>query len=75
MEAFLCGGGAAIIAISCTHPIDVVKTRLQVQGELGAADRAYSGIAGSLSTILKKEGVRGLYRGLFPAYGAPILVH
>ena len=69
MEAFLCGGGAALVAITCTHPIDVVKTRLQVQGELGAKDRAYNGIVGSLGTIARREGVRGLYRGLLPAYG------
>ena len=75
MEAFLCGGGAAIVAITATHPIDVVKTRLQVQGELqarGAAaqqPKAYSSIVGSLRTIHRHEGVRGLYRGLTPAIG------
>ena len=74
MEAFLCGGSAAIVAITCTHPIDVVKTRLQVQGELqlaaaAGAPKTYNGIAGSLATIFKHEGVRGLYRGLLPAYG------
>ena len=69
MEAFICGGGAALVAITCTHPIDVVKTRLQVQGELGANDRAYRGIANSLTTIARREGTRGLYRGLLPAYG------
>jgi solute carrier family 25, member 34/35 len=69
MEAFICGGGAALVAITCTHPIDVVKTRLQVQGELGANDRAYRGIVSSLGTIARREGTRGLYRGLLPAYG------
>jgi hypothetical protein len=79
MEAFLCGGGAAICAITCTHPIDVVKTRLQVQGELQRAGvagtgapsphRAYRGIVSSLGLIARHEGVRGLYRGLLPAYG------
>jgi solute carrier family 25 protein 34/35 len=71
MEAFLCSGGAAIVAITCTHPVDLVKTRLQVQGELqaaGAAPRKYNGIAGSLRTIFQHEGMSGLYRGLLPAW-------
>ena len=66
MEAFICGGGAALVAITCTHPIDVVKTRLQVQGELGANDRAYRGIVSSLGTIARREGTRGLYMGCCP---------
>lgn len=69
MEAFVCGGGAALVAITCVHPIDVVKTRLQVQGELGSTERAYRGIFSSLGTIARREGARGLYRGLLPAYG------
>lgn len=73
MESFICGGAAAICAITCTHPIDVVKTRLQVQGELSKTNAgqpaAYRGIVRSLGIIARAEGVGGLYRGLLPAYG------
>lgn len=30
-----CAGGAAVITVSFIHPIDVVKTRLQIAGEVG----------------------------------------
>jgi hypothetical protein len=30
-----CAGGAAVITVSFIHPVDVIKTRLQIQGEVG----------------------------------------
>ena len=35
MKNIGCAGGAAVIAVSFTHPMDVVKTRLQIAGEAG----------------------------------------
>ena len=46
-------------------PLDVAKTRLQVQGFLGM--HKYSGMVNTLRTIWIEEGVRGLYRGLEPS--------
>jgi len=80
---FFAGGAAAICAITIVHPCDVVKTRLQFQGESAAAitiasgksvvtpaaAMPYRGVISSLRTILCHEGVRGLYRGITPAYG------
>ena len=66
---FVLAGLAACGAITLTNPIDVVKTRLQLQGELaGKGDRAYTGIGQALFRISQKEGLRGLQRGLVAAY-------
>jgi Mitochondrial carrier protein len=42
-------------------PVDVVKERLQVQ--TAASSYRYTGSLNALSTILRTEGVRGLYLG------------
>lgn len=47
------------------QPIDVVKTRLQVQGELGKTQiTKYNGFGGGLMTIIKNESIGGLYKGI-----------
>lgn len=59
---------SAVVAESTTFPIDITKTRLQLQGEKGALQ---SGVAkGAIKTaigIVQEEGFEGLYRGLTPA--------
>ncbi|KAK4558986.1 hypothetical protein RGQ29_008291 [Quercus rubra] len=64
------GAGAAAGAIAATFvcPLDVIKTRLQVHGrpQLGNGTVKGSLIVGSLEHIFKKEGLRGMYRGLSP---------
>ena len=58
-----------MLSITVTNPMEVVKTRLQLQGELKTvSERPYKGIAHAFQHIYKHEGVRGLQRGLFPAY-------
>lgn len=56
--------GAAASIVTC--PLDVVKTRLQLQAGQDAAGRAYRGTLPSLRRIVVEEGVRGLFHGLWP---------
>ena len=55
------GACAGAVGAAVTTPLEVLKTRLQVQTR-----RKYRTILGSLVLILREEGLRGLYRGLAP---------
>ncbi|KAK9750417.1 hypothetical protein RND81_02G195500 [Saponaria officinalis] len=64
------GAGAAAGSIAATFvcPLDVIKTRLQVHGLPMASGSTAKGsiIITSLQDIVKREGFRGMYRGLSP---------
>lgn len=55
------GSFGGIVEACCLQPIDVIKTRLQL-------DRtgSYKGIIHCGTTIIKNEGVRALWKGLTP---------
>ncbi len=58
---------------------ETMKTRLQLQGELVKADanapRVYNNVMDVFRKTWKNEGIRGLQRGLLPAYGYQILLN
>ncbi|EFC45440.1 mitochondrial carrier protein [Naegleria gruberi] len=60
------GGIAGVTEILIMYPLDVVKTRAQ----LYAGKTNNPGIVGTVSEIVKANGVKGLYRGILP----PILM-
>jgi len=61
---FLSGAGAGSFAAGITNPLDVAKTRLQTQGDIGG--RHYHGMFRTVYSIWIDEGIRGLSRGIFP---------
>lgn len=64
---FLCAGTSAVFAICCTNPVDVVKTRMVLQGQMNQGASPYRGVGSALLQIGRAEGLRGLQRGLGPA--------
>ncbi|XP_026749191.2 solute carrier family 25 member 35-like isoform X1 [Galleria mellonella] len=67
---FLIGGLAGAGATVFTNPIDVVKTRMQLQGELRTRSEQstrYRGIFHALYVIARADGALALQKGLVPA--------
>lgn len=66
----MCAAALSGIATeTCTNPLWVVKTRLQLDRERSTGlGRVYKGSWDCAKQILKSEGVPGLYRGLTLSY-------
>ena len=62
------GAIAGVSEIIVCYPLDVVKTRFQLQ--VAGSEGAYKNMADAFSKIIKQEGFGALYRGILP----PILV-
>jgi len=64
-ERFLFNASACAAATFVTHPIELVKTRMQLQGELTTNyTKTYSKNIASARLVVKIDGFRGLYGGL-----------
>uniref|UniRef100_A0A8D0ZC65 Solute carrier family 25 member 35 n=1 Tax=Sus scrofa TaxID=9823 RepID=A0A8D0ZC65_PIG len=67
---FLMSGLAACGACLFTNPLEVVKTRMQLQGELqapGTYQRHYRNVFHAFITIGRVDGLAALQKGLAPA--------
>jgi len=56
-------GTAAVITVTFIHPIDVIKTRIQISTEYAAL-----GMAGTTKKIVGAEGVSALWKGVNAAW-------
>ncbi|KAI0756274.1 mitochondrial carrier [Daedaleopsis nitida] len=77
LEGFVCGGTAACVAVTVSNPAEVAKTRMQLQGELAKKGTAkvYKNSLDVIAKTWRNEGVRGIQRGLGPAYVYQILMN
>ena len=71
-QSLICGGLAGTCSKSIVYPLDVFKKKLQVQGFEEARKRfgqttRYKGLLHCAGTIARREGLRGLYKGLSPS--------
>jgi len=67
MKNVAAAGSSAVITVTGIHPIDVVKTRLQVSGQ-GTRNYKALGIGGTIKTILKEEGGAAFWKGIGAAW-------
>ncbi|KAK9446561.1 mitochondrial carrier domain-containing protein [Limtongia smithiae] len=67
---FAAGAIAGVSEILVMYPLDVVKTRVQLQVGKGSGGESYNGMIDTFTKIVKNEGFSRLYRGI----SAPILM-
>jgi solute carrier family 25, member 34/35 len=70
LKDFSLGGFATCGACVFTNPLEVVKIRLQLQGELqqrGGGEKYYKGTLNAFYKIIKNEGLFSIQKGLVPA--------
>ncbi|WFD18201.1 hypothetical protein MCAP1_000400 [Malassezia caprae] len=60
------GATAGVVELMCLYPLDVVKTRLQLQRSSAGGAAPYRGVIHTLGRIARDEGPGALYRGIGP---------
>ncbi|XP_067680255.1 mitochondrial 2-oxodicarboxylate carrier-like [Haliotis asinina] len=62
---FAAGGCAGFVEVSIMHPLDLIKTRIQIQGGLDDVQR-YNSIADCVKKMYRNEGALSFYKGILP---------
>eukprot|EP01133_Synstelium_polycarpum_P010751 gene10751-12520_t len=73
-DLLFCATASSIAGQLAGYPFHVVKTRLVTQGTPINPEK-YNGVVHGLTTIVKKEGFKGLYRGILPNFMKSIPSH
>lgn len=75
---FVIGATAACGAVLVSNPMDVLKTRMQLQGELKARGHytvIYKNVVHAAYAVVKSDGISGLQKGLMPALGYQVVMN
>ena len=60
IESIALGGASCIFTVNFTHPIELVKTRMQVSG---------NGLGATVGSTFAKEGAAAFWKGIVWAWG------
>ncbi|XP_021646292.2 folate transporter 1, chloroplastic isoform X2 [Hevea brasiliensis] len=66
-ENAIAGAVAGFATVAATHPLDVVRTRFQVNDGRVSNLPIYKNTAHAIFAIARLEGLKGLYAGFFPS--------
>jgi solute carrier family 25 (mitochondrial phosphate transporter), member 23/24/25/41 len=82
LTRFGCGSLAGGVACAICYPLDLVRTQLTVRKSPSAGASVYGSISSTVHSIVKQEGIWGLYRGLLislavtiPTFGISFCVY
>ena len=65
-SAFVSVTAARTVVMPFNYPFDTVRRRMMLQSEKPLAERLYKGSVHCFTSILKKEGLKGMYKGMVP---------
>ena len=63
----LCGAAAGVTSITMVYPTDLIRRRMQIQGFDPSVPK-YNTPTHAVKSIIKTEGFKGLYKGLWTNY-------
>ena len=61
-----CGGAAGLISSTATFPLDLIRRRMQLEGQGGL--RRYRGYFDVARAVFRSGGLKGFYAGIIPEY-------
>tara|TARA_B100000902_G_scaffold74981_1_gene79868 strand:+ start:467 stop:1279 length:813 start_codon:yes stop_codon:yes gene_type:complete len=67
MGKMLCGAAAGVTSITMVYPTDLIRRRMQIQGFDPSVPK-YNTPIHAVKSIIKNEGFKGLYKGLWTNY-------
>jgi len=66
ISSFVAVTAARTVVMPFNYPFDTVRRRMMLQSEKPIAERLYKGSFHCASEVLKKEGLKGMYKGMVP---------
>lgn len=66
VSAFCAVTAARTVVMPFNYPFDTVRRRMMLQSEKPVAERLYRGSIHCFTEVMKKEGFKGMYKGLLP---------
>ena len=61
------GSIAGLVSSTATFPLDLIRRRMQLQGQ-GGCQVQYTSYGHAFRTVIQREGFVGLYHGILPEY-------
>lgn len=66
-ESLACGSMAGLISSTLTFPLDLVRRRMQLEGQKGL-QKEISSYSTVVKAVYSKQGLNGFYQGIVPEY-------
>lgn len=66
ISSFIAVTMARTVVMPFNYPFDTVRRRMMLESEKSKADRIYKGSMDCFFQVLKKEGTKGMYKGMVP---------